>query len=138
MAGSRPAPGGADADALNELPSYCLRIVIFAWQDRNYTWPGVKSMSSFDFARTVDAEPATELLERRWFAAFAAVKSLQAECDVLLGVLELSGDAWRRACAQLAQLEALRDALGNQLAAMDEPRAVSRDMAIPYEEMSAA
>jgi len=27
---------------------------------------------------------------------------------------------------------------GNQLAAMDEPRAVSRDTAIPYEEMSAA
>jgi hypothetical protein len=90
-------------------------------------------------ARVVDAEPATELLERRWFAAFAAVKSLQAECDVLLGVLELSGDEWRRACAQLAQLEALRDALGNQLTAMDdEPRAVSRDTAIPYEEMSAA
>jgi hypothetical protein len=78
-------------------------------------------------ARVVDAEPATELLERRWFAAFAAVKSLQAECDVLLGVLELSGDEWRRACAQLAQLGALRDALGNQLAAMDEPRGVSRE-----------
>jgi hypothetical protein len=98
----------------------------------------MKPMSSLDFARSVDAAPATELLERRWFAAFAAVKSLQAECDVLLGVLELSGDEWRRACAQLAQLEALRDALGNQLAAMDEPRAVSRDTAIPYEEMSAA
>jgi hypothetical protein len=84
-------------------------------------------------ARFVDAEPATELLERRWFAALAAVKSLQAECDVLLGVLEQSADAWRRACAQLAQLEALRDALGNQLAAVDEPRAESRDTATLYE-----
>src|ERR1700674_3956679 len=89
-------------------------------------------------ARFADPEPATELLERRWFAALAAAKSLQAECDVLLGVLEQSADAWRRARAQLAQLEALRDALGNQLAAMDEPRAVSRDTAIPYEVMSAA
>jgi hypothetical protein len=88
--------------------------------------------------RYVDAEPATELLERRWFAALAAVRSLQAECDVLLGVLELSGDAWRRACAQLAQLEAVRDALGNHLAAMDDPRAVSRDAAKPCEVMSAA
>jgi hypothetical protein len=88
--------------------------------------------------RYVDEEGAAELLERRWFAASGAAKSLKAECDVLLGVLQLSEDAWRRACAQLAQLEALRDALGNQLAAIEEPCAGFRDAAITHGAMSAA
>jgi hypothetical protein len=85
-----------------------------------------------------DEEPAADLLERRWFAASGAVKGLKAECDMLRLVLELNEDAWRRTCVQLAQLEALRDALGDQLAAMDEPRAVCRGAALPYEVMSAA
>lgn len=111
-------------------------------QNARQDWPmAINSHAAHLIAmadRLVDAEPMTELLERRWFAALAAVKSVQAECDVLLGVLELSGDSWRRACARLTQLEALRDALGDRLAAMDEPCAVSRDTAIPYEVMSAA
>jgi hypothetical protein len=87
--------------------------------------------------RYVDAEPASELLERRWFAALGAVERLKSDCDVLLGVVELAENAWRRACVQLVQIEALRDALGDQLAAMDEPRAVTRDTTIPDEVMSA-
>jgi len=84
------------------------------------------------------AEPAAELLERRWFAAIAAAKRVKAECDALLVVLEISGDAWRRACVQLAKLETLRDMLGDQLVATYEPSAVPAGTAIPYEEMSAA
>jgi hypothetical protein len=85
-----------------------------------------------------DGEPAAQILERRWFAALAAVKGLQAECEVLLGVVRLAVDDWRRTCAQLAQLEALRDALGERLAAMDEPRLAAALESIRREVMSAA
>jgi hypothetical protein len=81
----------------------------------------------------MDGEPAADILERRWFAASAAVKSLHAECDVLLGVVELAEDAWRRTCAQVAHLEAIRDGLGERLAAMDEPRSIVRDAVMPRE-----
>ena len=83
-------------------------------------------------------EPAAELLERRWFAATAAAKRVKAECDALLEVLEISRDAWRRACVQLANLETLRDTLGGQLAATYEPSTVPAATAMPYEKMSAA
>jgi hypothetical protein len=103
-------------------------------------------MSSLDFdldTQTVvtplaDAEPAAELLQRRWFAAAAAAKSLEAECEVLLQVLEISREAWRSARAQLAKLETLRDTLGDQLAAAHEPSTAPADAAPSYEEMSAA
>ncbi|MGC2033446.1 MAG: hypothetical protein WA642_25745 [Steroidobacteraceae bacterium] len=103
-------------------------------------------MSSLDFdldtrARVTplaDAGPAAELLQRRWFAAAAAAKSLEAECEVLLEVLEISRQAWRAARAQLARLETLRDTLGDQLAAAHEPCAAPADAAPSYEEMSAA
>jgi hypothetical protein len=88
--------------------------------------------------RYADGEPASEILERRWFAALAAVKNLQAECDVLVGVVELAEDALRRTYAQVAQLEALRDALGERLAAMDESRATPRPEAARRQVMSAA
>jgi hypothetical protein len=69
--------------------------------------------------RYVDGEPAAELLERRWFAALRAARSVQAECEVLLGVMELTEDSWRRARARLVELETLRDALGEQLTCVD-------------------
>jgi hypothetical protein len=78
--------------------------------------------------RYVDGEPRAELLERRWFAAQRAAQSVQAECEVLLGVLELAEESWRRARAQLTELETLRDALGEQLAAMDELADKSSDV----------
>ena len=104
-----------------------------------------------------DAEPAAELLQRRWFAAAAAARSLEAESAVLLEVLEISREAWRVARAQLAKLETLRDTLGEQLAAAYESSThpvesstdpadtaplygaeLSNDPALRREEMSAA
>ena len=87
--------------------------------------------------RYVDGEPAAELLERRWFAALRAARSMQAECDVLLGVLELAEDAWRQARARLVELETLRDALGEQLTCVDE-RQRSDVRPLPRVVMSAA
>ena len=63
-----------------------------------------------------DGDAASTLLERRWFASIAAARAMRAECEVLREVVALSEDSWRRACSQLARLEALRDALGEELA----------------------
>jgi hypothetical protein len=67
-----------------------------------------------------DADAAANLLERRWFSTIAAVRAMQAECEVLREVMELAEASWRRARTQLAEYEALRDALGHELACMDE------------------
>jgi len=75
----------------------------------------------------IECESAAELLERRWFAALRAARSAQTECDVLLGVRELAEDAWRQTQARLKELESLRDALGEQLAALDGAAPESRD-----------
>jgi hypothetical protein len=53
-------------------------------------------------------------------------------------VVQLAEDALRRTCAQVAQLEALREALGEQLAAMDEPRAAPQHESTRRKVMSAA
>jgi hypothetical protein len=87
--------------------------------------------------RYVDSELTAELLERRWFAAQRAAKSVQAECDGLLEVLELAEDAWRRSRAQLVELETLRDALGDRLAAIHGSRGAPPETA-ESEMMSAA
>jgi hypothetical protein len=60
-------------------------------------------------------EPATGLPERRWFAVLSVISGLQAECGVLLEASKLADAAWRRACVQLAEFEALRDALEEQM-----------------------
>ena len=88
--------------------------------------------------RYVDGEPAAELLERRWFAAQRAAKNAQSECDVLLEVLALAEDAWRRARTKMVELESLRDALGEQLAALDGFRDKPSDTLRPSPVMSAA
>ena len=44
---------------------------------------------------------------------------LQDECNVLREVMDLAEEAWRSSRAQLAELERLRDALGERLAAAD-------------------
>ena len=118
-------------------------------------------MSSLDFDLDTQmsrcAEPAAELLQRRWFAAAAAVKNVDAECEVLLEVLELSREAWHAARERLAKLQTLRDTLGEQLAAAYESSThpvesstdpadtapsygaeLSNDPALRREEMSAA
>lgn len=69
--------------------------------------------------RGSDAE--TPLIERRWFALLAAIRSLQGECEILLEASKLADVAWRRACVQLAEFETLRDALEEQMTAALSP-----------------
>jgi hypothetical protein len=64
-----------------------------------------------------DDDAAANVVERRWFAASAQAKVMRDECDVLREVMDLAEEAWRRSRAQLAELEMLRDALGERLAA---------------------
>jgi hypothetical protein len=65
--------------------------------------------------RDWDVEVASDLAERRWFALLSAIRTMQAECAVLLEASNLAGVAWRRSCTQLAEFEALRDALEEQM-----------------------
>src|ERR1700727_2694046 len=77
-------------------------------------------MSSLDLERHGEHEWATEaaeVIERRWFELLSAIKSLQGECGILLEASKLADIAWRRACVQLAEFEALRDALEEQMCA---------------------
>jgi predicted nucleic acid-binding protein len=87
--------------------------------------------------RNIDENSGVELLERGWFAALSAARAAQSERDVLLGVIELAEDAWRRASTNLAELEKLRDALGDQLAAFDGPCRDVRE-AVHLEQAAAA
>jgi len=66
-----------------------------------------------------DDDAAANAIERRWFAASAQARIMQDECDVLREVMDLAEEAWRRSRAQLAELEMLRDALGERLAGAD-------------------
>ncbi len=78
---------------------------------------GVETMSN----RSPDSDVAAERLERRWFAAFKAASDVRAECEGLLDAMEQSEMAWNRARARLSELEALRDALADELAELDRP-----------------
>ena len=73
-------------------------------------------MSSFHLAE--DSE--SNLLERRWFAADRAAAEVQSQCDALARTLDLTQAALREARARCSHLEALRDALGDELAAVDQ------------------
>jgi hypothetical protein len=75
--------------------------------------------------RELEADAAGELIERRWFALLSAIRSLEGECAILLEASKLADVAWRRACVQLAEFEALRDALEEQMSA--RPRPLPRD-----------
>jgi hypothetical protein len=63
----------------------------------------------------VDGDAAADLLQRRWFAAFKAASGVRAECEALLESIALTEAAWRQARVRLSELEALRDALGEEL-----------------------
>lgn len=67
----------------------------------------------------VDGDAASNLLERRWFAALNSARSAQTECEVFREVMNQAESAWRCARARLERLEKLRDALGEDLAALD-------------------
>ncbi len=69
--------------------------------------------------RPINGDAACELLERRWFAAQKAASLARADCEVLLEAIQSSRAAWNCARARLAELEILRDWLGDQLAAVD-------------------
>jgi hypothetical protein len=43
--------------------------------------------------RNADADGAAALLERQWFASIAAVRAMQAECEVLREVMGLAETA---------------------------------------------
>jgi hypothetical protein len=70
--------------------------------------------------RYVDGEPAAVLLERRWFAAFKAASGVRAECESLLESMTIVQTAWSRARTRLSELEAMRDALEEELDALGE------------------
>ena len=70
--------------------------------------------------RYMDGDAAANMLERRWFAAFKAASGVRTECEALLESMALTQAAWSRARARLAELEALRDALGEEIEALDE------------------
>jgi hypothetical protein len=91
-------------------------------------------MSSLDFEQ--DGLPCIELLQRRWFASVDAIRSLHAECALLFEAAALADAAWRRARGQLAELEAIRDALEQSLCTVDAP--VEPRKAMARAEMSAA
>ncbi len=74
--------------------------------------------------RNADGDAAANLLERRWFASIAAVEALRSECAVLGEVMDIAESAWRREKSRLARLEAMRDALGEELAEFDGQRHV--------------
>jgi hypothetical protein len=61
-------------------------------------------------------DPVYGLMERRWFAVDRAAGRLQSECDTLAAVLATVEDAWRGARLRLVELEAMRDALGREIA----------------------
>ncbi|MGA2189528.1 MAG: hypothetical protein ABSH33_13430 [Steroidobacteraceae bacterium] len=60
-------------------------------------------------------------LEHRWFAAYRAAAKIRAEFGALAEVRSEGRDAWRSARAQLSHLEALCEALGDELSAIDAP-----------------
>jgi hypothetical protein len=74
--------------------------------------------------RFEEDESTRALMERRWFALHRAAARLQQECEGLGEVLQATQDAWRDARSRLLELEALRDALGEELARRDTCRTV--------------
>jgi hypothetical protein len=86
-------------------------------------------MSSLDFelatkeatmvSHYADGDAAADLLQRRWFAVFKAASGVRAECEALLESIALTEAAWRQARVRLSELEALRDALGEELDLLD-------------------
>jgi hypothetical protein len=80
--------------------------------------------------RFMDGDAAAEMLERRWFAAFKAASAARAECEALIEAMVATEAAWTEARERLSKLESMRDALGEELACIDErcPEPVSRTL----------
>jgi hypothetical protein len=58
---------------------------------------------------------AADRLERGWFAAFRAASVARAECEALLEEMERIEIAWNHARVRLAEIEAIRDTLGDEI-----------------------
>jgi chromosome segregation ATPase len=67
----------------------------------------------------MELDTAAEMLERRWFATFKAASAARTECEALLEALALTEAAWEQARERLAKMEALRDALAEELGELD-------------------
>ena len=65
------------------------------------------------------SDASTEILERQWFAAYKAASAMRTQCEALLDVMASAEKDWNRARLRLSDLETLRDALGEELAARD-------------------
>jgi hypothetical protein len=68
---------------------------------------------------------AAALVERQWFAVDRAAGRLRDECEALGEVMRLAEAARRDARCRLEQIEALRNALGQELAHRDARSFVS-------------
>jgi hypothetical protein len=66
-----------------------------------------------------DGDAASNLLERRWFAAFKAASGARTECESLLELMARAEAAWSLARVRLYELESLRDALEEELETLD-------------------
>jgi hypothetical protein len=77
--------------------------------------------------RDTVGDAAANLIERRWFAAFKAASGVRAECEALLESITVTHAAWTEARVRLSELEALRDALGEELDALDEREMIHTD-----------
>jgi DNA repair exonuclease SbcCD ATPase subunit len=58
-------------------------------------------------------------IECRWFTLHRAAERFREECETLAEVLQATQNAWHDARSRLAELEAMRDALGQELAQSD-------------------
>jgi hypothetical protein len=88
--------------------------------------------------RYMDGDAAAEMLERRWFATNKNAEAMRSECDVLRQVVAAAEADWRRALAQLAELETLRDALGDELSRIDDNYPQPAPLVLHRSVMSAA
>jgi chromosome segregation ATPase len=70
--------------------------------------------------RKPDDDAAVALLERQWFAAFKAASGARERCEALLEEMAATERAWNEARARLTEFERLRDALGQELARLQE------------------
>ena len=70
--------------------------------------------------RYMDGDAAAEMLERRWFAMYKRTEEMRAECEAMREALEKSQAAWMQAQSKLSEYESMRDALGEEVAALAE------------------
>ncbi len=109
-----------DADAL-------MRDLDFGLGIDTYVPPTVTAETNALIERFLRAAD-TEDLERRWFVAMAAVESLKDECSARRRTSRLADKTLRSESVTLAQLEAVRDALGERLVSLHSSAVLERSL----------